>query len=135
MEKEIKEVKEVEVKQKGGAIKKICGSIKSGASWCWDKRHFFLGGAFAALFVYVKGYFAGCRSEREWRDRRNEDEMAFMKALVGYETGLTEEKIEQAQAIKDTLEHTELDMDKLNQIYENWSQDDWEEFVSEKYGL
>jgi hypothetical protein len=47
---------------------------------------------------------------------------------------MTDEQYANAQTIRDICESMEIDPEKLMSIHEQWSQDDWDEFIEEKYG-
>lgn len=125
---------DVEVEERKGFIKKGIRKVGSGAKWLWNKRKWFEVGAVAAFAIYVKGRFAGERFERERSEERIAEELQGLRELTGAATGMTEEQINNAQTIRDVCSHCELDVSKLMSIYENWSEDDWEEFVQNKYG-
>lgn len=114
-------------------LKSAGQKVKSGAKWCYDKRHWFGAGAVAAFAIYAKGHFDGEHLARKLDGERTDKELEFMRALTGDVTGLSEEKIQQAAQIREFVEDMEIDPYKLQDIYEQWSQDDWDEFIENKY--
>jgi hypothetical protein len=124
---------DVEVKEKEGAFKKFGRKIKRGATWFNKNRHWFGAGAIAACIIYAKGYFRGGKAERQRSEEANKSEQEFLKAMAGA-SGMTDEQYANAQTIRDICESMEIDPEKLMSIHEQWSQDDWDEFIEEKYG-
>ncbi len=122
------------LKKKESIFKRAGRSIGNGCKWLYEKRHWIGGIGLGIFAIYAKGLWDGERCEREYRDKDEQDRMNFMKALVGDKTGLTEEQIDQGIGIKNALERMDIDMDKLYEIQEYWSEDDWHDFIEERYG-
>ena len=127
-------MEEKNLERKENIFKKAGKKFSQGCEWLYEKRHWFFGIGLGIFAIYAKGHWDGERFVNEYREKDEKDRMDFMKALVGDKTGLTEEQIDEAQSIKNMVTNLELDPYKLQEIYETWSQDDWDEFIAQRYG-
>ena len=134
--KEIKkdsEVIDVEVKEKEGFFKKLKSKVEHSYEWLYDRRHLIGLGALGMLVMYAKGHLAGELHVRENLERDKKEEIDFLRSLVGEKTGLTEEQLKQGRDIKQALDDCKIDMDKLYDIQEYWSTEDWEDFMKDRF--
>lgn len=124
------EVEVIEVKE--GFFKKLKSKVEHGYEWLYDRRHLIGLGSLGMLVMYAKGHLAGELHVRESLERDKKEEIDFLRSLVGEKTGLTEEQLMQGRDIKQALDDCKIDMDKLYDIQEYWSTEDWEDFMKDR---